>query len=152
MTYNRSEPANDRTLRDLTEVRQSILALHTLLLGLERAEYEQKFGKASSGEMLKLVIGDEQFAWLHVISRLVVRIDELLDSDEPVTMSAAASVIEYSIDLLKPSSTDDRFQEKYLAALQNEPDVIFAHRETHLILSRAKANISRPVLPDRGFL
>jgi hypothetical protein len=150
MTYNRSEPASDQTLKDLSDVRHSFLALHTLLLGIERAAYEKTFGKPSSGEMLKLVIGDEQFAWLHVISELVVRIDEMLDSDEPVTLSAAASVIDYSINVLKPSEVHPNFQQKYLAALQNEPDVIFAHREAHQILSRARENIINPTLPGHA--
>jgi hypothetical protein len=141
MIDDRFRPASEATLKDLSEVRHSLLSLHALLLRLERAAYEGRFGKQSSGEMLKAVIGDEQFAWLHVLSRLVVRIDEMLDAEEPVTVSAATSVIDYSIEVLRPGVLESGFQEKYLAALQNEPDVIFAHREAQALVKRARANL-----------
>ena len=42
---------------------------------------ERDFGRLTSGELLQLVINHAQFAWLRLISALVVQIDEMLDAD-----------------------------------------------------------------------
>jgi hypothetical protein len=141
MMEEAGKAASPQTVRDLNEVRNAFLSLHTLLLGLERAAYESEFGATSSGEMLKLVIGDERFAWLRRISELIVRIDVLLDEEDPVTESSARTVIDYSVEMITPTENGSPFQQRYLMAMQNEPDVIFAHRSTQQILARARANL-----------
>jgi hypothetical protein len=122
-------PASESTLRRLRELRRALLHLHKALLDSERAAYEQVHGSASSGELLQLVINHEQFAWLHSISELIVRIDELLDADEPLTTNDARILLAQTRALLKPSETGNDFERKYYAALQREPAVVLAHRE-----------------------
>src|SRR5215207_9393341 len=122
-------PAPESTLQRLRELRRSLLHLHKALLDTERALYEQVMGRVSSGELLQLVIKHEQFAWLHSISEFIVRIDELLDGDEPVTASDAESLLAQARALLKPSETGGEFERKYYAALQRDPDSVLAHRE-----------------------
>src|SRR4030088_390798 len=63
-----------QTLRDL---RRGLLRLHKTLLDQETAAYEAARGSVARGELLQLVISHEQFAWLHTISELIVRIDEM---------------------------------------------------------------------------
>ena len=133
-----SEYASERTLADLTNIRNHFLALQTLLLAMERSAFEREFGKTSSGEMLRLVIEDPRFAWLRPISRLIVQIDELLEADEPLTRAAARQLVKTSASTLKPRETD--FMERHLAALQ-EPEVIFAHRDTQAAILRAQSNL-----------
>ena len=135
------KPVTPQTVRDLNEVRDAFLSLHTLLLALERGAYEAEFGEKSSGEMLKLVLDHERFAWLRRISELIIRIDVLLDEEEPLTVGSARSVLEYSVELITPAEQPTPFQERYLLAMQNEPDVIFAHRGTQQLLTRARANL-----------
>lgn len=127
--------APDITLKSLSGLRRVLLRLHKVLLDAERAIYEQAHGRISSGELLQLVINHEQFAWLHSISELIVKIDELLDADEPVTTTEAQSLLSEARMLLKPSETGDDFASKYFAALQRDPDTVLAHREAMLILS-----------------
>ncbi|HZE72164.1 MAG TPA: hypothetical protein VE135_21865 [Pyrinomonadaceae bacterium] len=96
---------------------------------MERAAYEQARGRVSSGELLQLVINHEQFAWLRSLSALIVRIDEMLDTDEPVKDEEARSLLAEAGALLKPAEAGNNFEQKYFAALQREPAAVLAHRE-----------------------
>lgn len=136
---NSGDAAAPEAWRDrLRRLRLGLLHLHKILLDTERAAYEQAHGRVSSGELLQRVINHEQFAWLHAISELIVRIDETLDADEPTTAVDAEALLTQARTLLKPSETGNDFERKYFVALQHDPDVVLAHREVTLILS-AKA-------------
>lgn len=122
---------SSQLLRDL---RRSLLRLHKTLLDQETAAYEQAHGSITRGELLQLVINHEQFAWLHTISELIVRIDEMLSPKEPALEADAQALIEQAQVLLTPSETGDKFQRRYFAALQSEPDAVLAHREVMQLL------------------
>jgi hypothetical protein len=81
---------------------------------------------------------DKEFAWLHRLSELVVQIDELFDADDGPSEEHAATLLEQSRFLLKPSETGDDFQKEYFVALQNSPDVVLAHSE--VVSSLGKRN------------
>lgn len=127
-------PAPEETLRSLRELRRALLHLHKTLLDDERAWYEQAHGLVSSGELLQLVISDEQFAWLHSFSELIVRVDELFDADEPVTANDAKALLAQARALVRPNAAGTEFQRKYYAAIQREPAVALAHRDVTKIL------------------
>ena len=127
-------PAAEDALRRLRELRRGLLHLHKALLDGEREWYEQAHGAVSSGELLQLVISHEQFAWLHAVSELIVRIDELLDADEPATAGEARSLVAQARALLTPDASGTEFQRKYYAAIQREPAVVLAHRDVTKIL------------------
>ena len=119
-------PLTEATLQHLKELRGSLLHLHKTLLDMERAGFERDFGRVTSGELLQLVINHAQFAWLRMISALVVQIDEMLSAEEPATLNDAADVLDQARALFT-SSADEVFREKYQAALQREPAVVMAH-------------------------
>ena len=126
MSTHLSEPTS-QLMKDL---RRGLLRLHKILLDQERAAYERAHGTVSSGEMLQLVINHEQFAWLHAISELIVRIDEALEAKEPATTEEdAEALLAQAKSLLIPAETGNEFQRKYYAALQSEPAAVLAHRE-----------------------
>ena len=127
-------PAAEDALRRLRELRRALLHLHKALLDGEREWYEQAHGAVSSGELLQLVIDHEQFAWLHAVSELIVRIDETLDADEPLTAGDARALVAQARALVTPSATGTEFQRKYYAAIQREPAVALAHRGVTKIL------------------
>jgi hypothetical protein len=122
--------------KNLADLRHSLLRLHKMLLDIERGAYQAQHGAQTSVQMLQLVIENQQFAWLRMISELIVRIDEFLEGEELPTPAAAEALIQETRDLLKPSPTGNAFQSKYDAALQADVDVIFAHREVQEILAR----------------
>jgi len=114
----------------MKDLRRGLLRLHKILLDQERAVYEREHGTVSSGEMLQLVINHEQFAWLHAISELIVRIDEALEAKEPATTEDdAGALLVQAQSMLIPAETGNEFQRKYYAALQSEPAAVLAHRE-----------------------
>lgn len=134
-TLTDESPAPEPTLQRLRELRRAMLHLHKVLLDTERAAYEQASGHVSSGELLQLVISHEQFAWLHSISELIVRIDELLDAEEPATNVAAEELLAEARALLRPSETGSEFERKYYKAFQLEPDAVLAHGQVMRILA-----------------
>jgi hypothetical protein len=125
----------DATLKHLRELRRRLLHLHKTLLEMERADFERFFGRVTSGELLQLVINHAQFAWLRLISALVVQIDEMLSAEEPATLNDVQDLLAQAL-LLFTSSPDDVFREKYQAALQREPAVVMAHSEVTNLLRK----------------
>jgi hypothetical protein len=120
----------ESTLQRLNQLRKPLLHLHKTLLDLEREAYERRHGRVdNSYEVLQLVMHDPWFAWLHSLSELVVRIDEMLDAKEPLKESEAVAVIDQTRVLLTPSENGSGFQKKYFSSLQQSPDVVLAHAE-----------------------
>jgi hypothetical protein len=119
----------------LDQLRRKLLHLHKILLDAERAAYERKHGRKTAGEVLQLLINHEQFAWLHRISGLVVRIDEILEDEEPSTGTNAAILLTNARSLLTPAENGDDFGKKYHDALQRQPDAVLAHKDVAAILS-----------------
>ena len=115
--------------QSLKDLRRGLLRLHKTLLDQETAVYEQARGSVTRGELLQLVINHEQFAWLHTISELIVRIDEMLSAKEPALDADAQALLAEALVLLAPSETGTQFQRRYFDALQSQPDAVLAHRE-----------------------
>lgn len=113
----------------LRDVRLRLLRLHKVLLDAERAEYESVNGRASAGEMLRLVIGHEQFAWLRAVSELIVRIDEAFDADEPLGADGARDLLAFTRTLLTPAEGAAGFPGRYYELLQREPEAVIHHSE-----------------------
>ncbi|HYL37166.1 MAG TPA: hypothetical protein VEV17_14715 [Bryobacteraceae bacterium] len=125
----------EQVQRRLTELRNGLLGLHKTLLESERATYERDIARiASSGELLKLVLYDPWFAWLHELSEFVVLIDETLDAREPPGGIDAERLIAQAWDLLAPDETGTGFARRYFEALQRDPDVVLAHAKTRKLL------------------
>jgi len=123
MNGNMATTSESALLRD---VRVRLLHLHQTLLDMERKSFETTHGRVNSGELLELVLNHAQFAWLRIISALVVEIDEMLDADEPASVADMVNLISAARQLFAESGNQE-FQQKYQAALQQEPDVVMAH-------------------------
>lgn len=110
----------------LHDVRVRLLRLHQTLLDMERKSFERTHGRVNSGELLQLVINHEQFAWLRMVAALAVQIDEMLDADEAVTEADVNNLVTGARQLFTASDNKE-FQQKYQAALQQEPEVVMVH-------------------------
>ena len=136
MTNNssvKSEALPEPDIACLRALRLSLLHLHHGLMEMERANFEKVFGSVNSGELLQLLINHAQFAWLRMISALVVEIDEMLDEDEPASSLNIRSLFTQARKLLTDSDNKE-FRDKYQTALQNEPDIVMAHAEVMKLL------------------
>jgi hypothetical protein len=125
----------DSERRLLTDLRQALLPLHKTLLEWERKTYERMHGRKMAGaELLRVIMSDPQFAWLHPISELIVRIDQTLDEAAPDTAVDVDAIVTQARRLVAPDQTEKPHAERYLVALQEVPDAVIAHgRVTSLL-------------------
>jgi hypothetical protein len=126
--------ATERRL--LGELRGALLHLHKTLLDWERTAYERVHGRTTGGELLKAIVNDPQFAWLRPVSELIVRIDELLESDRPSAEQVRA-IVTRARTLVVPDEGGPPYARRYHAALQEHPDAVFAHRGVTEVLKEA---------------
>ena len=119
----------------LVALRLALLRLHKTLLDMERREYERVNGHVSTGELFRLVIDHEQFAWLHNISEFVVLLDEALAAEAPVTPNDTHGAIMIARKMFAPSELGDAFQKLYFAAIQRDPAVVIEHAELARLFS-----------------
>ena len=113
----------------LLGIRNSLLALHKILLELERQRYERTNGRITDMfQLLNLTINDPSFAWLRPLSAFIVEIDEKLDDkDNPMTSDESAAFLKEARTLLSANQVGNDFQRNYHWALQESPDVVIAH-------------------------
>ena len=120
----------------LTDLRNGLLTLHKSLLESERASYDRDVARIRSrSELLRLVLYDPWFAWLHELSELIVLIDETLDAKEPPNGTDAARLIAQARDLIAPSENGAGFRRRYFEALQRDPDAVLAHAKARKMLA-----------------
>ena len=126
----------------LTRVRTTLLDLHKVLIDRERAEYERTHGTVSPAEMLQLLIRDDRFSWLHPISALIVRVDELISNanerrrpnparpamtSDQVSAETAA-LLKETREMLTGPGAPDGFRERYDAVLQRDAAIVLMHQ------------------------
>ena len=122
-----SRPLPQESRQQLDDIRRGLLRVHKALLDDARIRYEREQGRIEgSGALLRLVLNDPWFAWLHPLSGLVVQIDELLASEEP-TVADGEALLNQARALIKPDSNGEGFQRRYHRAIQDVPDVLIAH-------------------------
>ncbi|MEX5217306.1 MAG: hypothetical protein NW701_05720 [Nitrospira sp.] len=126
-------PAHVRS--GISDLRQGLLRLHRTLIMAEQLTYERIYGRIeSTGQLLQLVMKDPWFAWLHPLSNLVVRIDQMLEEETEASLAKAAVLLDEARALLQPSEIGDGFERSYYEALQRMPDVVLAHAQVKQLL------------------
>jgi hypothetical protein len=119
----------------LPALRQTLLHLHKTLLEWERGQYERIHGRQSNTALLTAFLQDQQFAWLRPMSQLIVRIDELLEDQQPPASDEVAAVVAQLELLTTPSETGNDYARRYYTALQENPESVFAHRDVVELLT-----------------
>jgi hypothetical protein len=133
------EKLSQATAEKQRAIRAALLHLHKTLLERERDAYEREHGKiGSSYEYLNLVMHDTSFAWLRLLSELIVQIDESLDGRETPSEATANALIQQSRLLLTPNEGGPEFQRKYFTSVQESPEVVLAHAEFAKLLGPAR--------------
>lgn len=123
--------------RLLTDLRHALVPLHRTLLEWERTAYERVHGRTGAAELLKIIVADPQFAWLRPVSELIARIDETLQTDAPDVHVDVDRIITQARTLVAPNEEGTPYARRYHAALQEVPDVVFAHRRVTEVLRDA---------------
>jgi hypothetical protein len=128
--------SSDRQL--LFDLRKALLHLHKTMLDWERSAYERVHGRVSAAELLRVIVEDPQFGWLRPISELIVRIDETVDSEDKDATSEVDALIARAREVVMPAEMESPNAQRYLAALQDHPDAVFAHRGVTNVLKTAR--------------
>jgi hypothetical protein len=122
-------PLEAATLGRLDFLRTQLLRLHKVLLDDERAAYEKVHGPiGSAGRVLSLVMSDPWFDWLHKISQLIVKIDELQENENG-TEALSEQLFSEAKDLILAKEPESAFSKAYRAALQRSSAAVGAHAE-----------------------
>ena len=125
----------DPLRQTLVDVRHGLLGLHKALIVAEQLTFERIYGRVdSTGQLLQLVMNDPWFTWLHPLSNVVVRIDEMLDEACDLTTEDVAQVLTEVRGMIRPSELGDGFERSYYEALQRAPEVVMAHCEIKKLL------------------
>lgn len=136
LSMSLSNSSLESTLQRLRQSRSALLRLHKALLDSERTVYEQFHGRIrSNGEFFRLVIDHEWFSWLRPISQMIVQIDEVLSSKEPVTLDQANELLEEMRSLLHPSVEGTTAQKQYYRAIQRDPEIALMHADLSKLLA-----------------
>jgi hypothetical protein len=126
----------------LIALRLALLSVHKTLLDMERREYERIHGKVTVGELFRLVVDHQQFGWLHNISEFVVRLDETLAGEAPVTADDVRTAFSLARKMFAPSESGDAFQKKYFDAIQLDPAVVIDHAELARLFNNEPPDVS----------
>ena len=117
---------------DTTMARTALLELHRQLLHAQRLQAERFGGRMSASELLQAAAEDLRFSWLTRLSELIAALDQArADADT----AATDATLDRARELLCPPDADSAFGRRYLQALQDHPDVVFAHRDATLALA-----------------
>lgn len=111
------------------------MQLHKLLIDFERENFEREFGTQTSGQYLQLLLTDEKFEWLRVISKLIVQIDEKMELDDGISQEMIESFLEEIRKIIYLEEMEERFKLKYQNALQQDVDILGKHTDLKNFLS-----------------
>jgi hypothetical protein len=113
---------------ELRDAQPALLALHKALLDAERAQVESVHGAMSGAEFLQLVSDPVRYGWLKPFSLLLVAIDDTLNPRDDEEHREPQDLLDEARGLMLPPQDDTPFGRRYLALMQQDPDVVLAHR------------------------
>jgi hypothetical protein len=119
---------------ELGELSRRLLRLHKSLVDEQRRDYESTYGPVDSGELFRLLLQGERFAWLRPLSGLIARIDEALEADPPITAAEVEALRERARQLFRPAGEDSAFTPRYHETLQRSPEVVMDHAQVMRVL------------------
>ena len=123
------------SMQSLRDLRTRLLALHKMLLDEQRRAYEETYGPvASGGDLLRLVLQHEAFAWLRSLSEVISRMDEALDETDELLTDAQITTFFQEARALLRSGGSSPFETKYREALQRSPEIVMAHADVVKLL------------------
>ena len=117
---------------DTTRARAALLELHRQLLHAQRVQAERFGGRMTAAEFLQAAAEDLRFSWLTHLSELIAALDQARADDDP---EAVAAALTQARELVSPPDAESAFGRRYLQALQDHPDVVFAHRDATAALT-----------------
>jgi predicted GNAT family acetyltransferase len=116
---------------ELEALRPALLRLHGILLQAERREREKSLGPIPNQVWFGAALGDPALAWLRPASKLVTAIDEAQAVERRTGESPAPEVVAAWLTAARAFVTPGP---RYLELLQEDPEVVLAHRDVVRVL------------------
>lgn len=127
----------------LDSLRTTLLRLHKVFLDDERGAYEKMHGPmGTSGQVLSLVMSHPWFDYLHRISQLIIKIDQVQEQaqkqgaglemsigETPVTDETAEQLFQSAKALILGTSGAKEFTRRYKEVLKRNSGAVLAHAE-----------------------
>ena len=137
----------------LDPLRHALLELHKTLLDAQRIRYEREHGRVESrGELLDLVLRNESFEWLRVLSALIAQLDELAAVDKVDDKGADAGAQMLSVigklRALVRFEGNRGFTGPYREIIEAVPDALVAHVQLSRLLADFGAAAAGGETPD----
>lgn len=101
---------------DAAGARSALLALHGALLAEARVAHEREHGRTTNAAFLQLAAHDPAYAWLGLLSGLIVRLDT--EERQDAILAEAATLLR--------CEGGGEFASRYVAAIQASPEVAVA--------------------------
>jgi hypothetical protein len=126
--------------RRLDAVAHALRPLHRALVDVVQREWEKSHPPVAGPlQLFQLLTQDPFFLWLHPLSALMAEVDELHDEKEPID-AVAVKALRASLEALigdgGQAPPPESFVARYLAILQQEPDVVLEHAKLRRALDR----------------
>jgi hypothetical protein len=119
----------------LVELAAALRELHRTLLENARQEYERTHGPVPGpGQLFHLVVNDQSFAWLRVLSEVMADLDELLDEQSAASADEQAA-IRRELDQIFSPAAPRAFWDRCSPLLQ-QSDVVIAYAHVRSLLAR----------------
>jgi hypothetical protein len=118
----------------MNNARMTLLELHRHLLQAQRVQAERFGGRMSASELLQAANEDLRFVWLKELSELIAALDQAVADEDA---AATEALLAKARALLAPPDPETAFGARYLRALQDHPEVVFAHRDATAALAAA---------------
>lgn len=123
---------------------KALIDLHRDLLMLQAKHLEGESGrKVSPYELLNASLHNPSFAWLRMMSEMIVTIDTIVDETENLSGKEASEVANEVLNLIeKPNdSKQTEFWNRYSHYLSENPDIIMKHSRVKEIIARLKPSM-----------
>jgi hypothetical protein len=116
------------TIKELADVRHTLLDLHKTLLDAGRIRYEREHGRiATTGAFLGLVLEHPEFAWLRSLSALIAQLDEWMEEGDNPADPALQGILAALRGLVGPERGHPTFSAKYWTLVEAVPEALVAH-------------------------
>lgn len=120
----------------LSRLSNGLRGLHKALVEFSSRDYESKHGTVEGpAHLLQLLTTEPYFSWLHVLSELMIDIDQVRDQGSLTNayLKEIRLQVEALIGAAEPSGTE--FGTQYADALQRSVSVVMAHADVRKALS-----------------
>jgi hypothetical protein len=111
----------------LNDLSRSLARIHKFLMDYQMVQYQNRTGQLlNPATKLNLLLQDPEFAWLRILSQLMVRVDEVFFQKEPI-IDDQVSRLNFEVEELLIRKANDVFNIHFDAMIPHIPELLAEH-------------------------